>query len=248
MTQNVKQMNMGKVAVLMGGRAAEKLVFELLSTGAADDLAKATDMARDMVTRYGMDEGLGYVAFEPKRQQMLELPAGVLPQGSPVSEHTRKCIDDAIRGIVMAGFAQARAILQANRAVLERGAVRRDRLVIFLALVMDDADVVERLRVLRVELDRLAQRDRRVAELAALAQHFAEVGVEAGGLGLQLDRPLQRGNRLLAVAERVERDAEDVVRVRKTRPGGDDLAAHALRLLVLALGEQLARHLDCARR
>ncbi len=111
-----------KIAVLLGGRAAEKLVFGMLSTGAADDLAKATDMARDMVTRYGMDEGLGYVALEPKRQQMLELPAGVLPQGSPVSEHTQQRIDDAIRGIVMAGFDHAADLLQVNRAVLERGA------------------------------------------------------------------------------------------------------------------------------
>jgi cell division protease FtsH len=111
-----------KIAVLLGGRAAEKLVFHVHSTGAADDLAKATDMARDMVTRYGMDEGLGYVAFEPKRQQMLELPAGALPQGSPVSEHTQQLIDDAIRGIVMAGFDRATAILTRNREVLERGA------------------------------------------------------------------------------------------------------------------------------
>jgi cell division protease FtsH len=111
-----------KIAVLLGGRAAEKLVFEVLSTGAADDLAKATDIARDMVTRYGMDEDLGYVAFEPKRQQMLDLPPGMLPQGSPVSEDTQRRIDDAIRRIVMGGFDHATAILRANRHVLERGA------------------------------------------------------------------------------------------------------------------------------
>ena len=111
-----------KIAVLMGGRAAEKLVFAVVSTGAADDLAKATDIARDMVTRYGKDEGLGYVAFEPKRQQMLDVPAGMLPQGSPVSEHTQRRIDDAIRGIVMAGFEHATAILTLNREVLARGA------------------------------------------------------------------------------------------------------------------------------
>jgi len=111
-----------KIAVLMGGRAAEKLMFTVVSTGAADDLAKATDIARDMVARYGMDEGLGYVAFEPKRQQMLDVPAGMLPQGSPVSEHTQRRIDDAIRGIVMAGFEHATAILTLNREVLARGA------------------------------------------------------------------------------------------------------------------------------
>ena len=53
-----------KMAVLLGGRAAEQLVFGHLSTGAADDLAKVTDIARGMVTRYGMSEKLGHVAYE----------------------------------------------------------------------------------------------------------------------------------------------------------------------------------------
>ena len=111
-----------KVAVLLGGRAAEKLVLGVLSTGAADDLAKATDMARDMVTRYGMDEDLGYVAFEPQRQQMFDLPTAMLPRASTASEDTQRRIDAAIRGIVMSGFDHASAILGANRALLERGA------------------------------------------------------------------------------------------------------------------------------
>jgi cell division protease FtsH len=70
-----------KIAVLLGGRAAEKLVFGRLSTGAADDLAKATDIARDMVTRYGMVEELGYVAYEPQRSAFLEAPAGLRTRG-----------------------------------------------------------------------------------------------------------------------------------------------------------------------
>lgn len=111
-----------KIAVLLGGRAAEKLVFGVLSTGAADDLAKATDIARDMVTRYGMDEGLGYVVFEPARQQMLDLPAGMLPRDNAASEDTQRRIDNAIRCIVMDGFDRASTILSANREVLERGA------------------------------------------------------------------------------------------------------------------------------
>ena len=111
-----------KIAVLMGGRAAEKLVFSQLSTGASDDLAKATDIARAMVTRYGMDEGLGYIAFEAPRPTMLDLPTGMLPNASPVSEDTQRRIDDAIRAIVMGGFDRATAILGANREVLERSA------------------------------------------------------------------------------------------------------------------------------
>jgi len=56
--------------VMLAGRAAEKLVLDELSTAAADDLAKATDIAREMVTRYGMDEGLGPIAYEPLRTPM----------------------------------------------------------------------------------------------------------------------------------------------------------------------------------
>jgi cell division protease FtsH len=75
-----------------------------------------------MVTRYGMDEQLGYVTLEPRRQQMLDLPDGLAAAGKPVSEATQQRIDEAIRGIVMGGFARASAILHANRAVLESGA------------------------------------------------------------------------------------------------------------------------------
>jgi cell division protease FtsH len=108
-----------KISVLLGGRAAERLVFDELSTGAADDLAKATDIAREMVTRFGMDEALGYVAYEPQRLPMLDLAPGLAPQREPVSEQTQQRIDEAIRAIVMGGFAQATQLLQRHRATLE---------------------------------------------------------------------------------------------------------------------------------
>jgi cell division protease FtsH len=112
----------GKIAVLLGGRAAEKLVFDHLSTGAADDLARATDIARDMVTRYGMEESLGYVTFNRHPPRMLE---GVMPQPPAeleASEATRQRIDEAVRAIVMDAYGQAHAILVDNRQVLERTA------------------------------------------------------------------------------------------------------------------------------
>ena len=102
--------------------AAEKLVFGVLSTGAADDLQKATDIARDMVTRYGMDDALGYVAYESPRQQILDVPQGLLSRSANVSEDTLRKIDQAIRRIIMDAFARATAVLSANRSVLERGA------------------------------------------------------------------------------------------------------------------------------
>ncbi|HFH2615611.1 TPA: ATP-dependent metallopeptidase FtsH/Yme1/Tma family protein [Escherichia coli] len=108
-----------KIAVLLGGRAAEKLVFGELSTGAADDLARATDIARDMITRFGMDEGLGYIAFEAQRPRFLYIPE-LAHGGCRVAESTQARIDQAIRDIVMGMFEHAYRILDINRAVLER--------------------------------------------------------------------------------------------------------------------------------
>lgn len=108
-----------KSAVLLGGRAAEKLVFGELSTGAADDLARATDIARDMITRFGMDEGLGYIAFEAQRPRFLDTPE-LAHGGCRVAESTQARIDQAIRDIVMGVFERAYRILDINRAVLER--------------------------------------------------------------------------------------------------------------------------------
>ena len=108
-----------KIAVLLGGRAAEKLVFGKLTTGAADDLAKATDIARDMITRYGMDEDLGYIAYEAQRPRFLDVP-DMVSGGCRVAESTQARIDDAVRGIVKSVFARAFGLLEDNRAVLER--------------------------------------------------------------------------------------------------------------------------------
>ena len=110
-----------KIMVLLGGRAAEKLVFGHLSTGAADDLAKVTDIARDMVTRYGMDEAIGYVSWEPQRHAMLDVP-GLESGGCPRSPQTQAHIDNSVRGIVMDCFERTTALLARNRAVLDRAA------------------------------------------------------------------------------------------------------------------------------
>ena len=108
-----------KMMVLLGGRAAEKVVFGHLSTGAADDLAKVTDIARDMVTRYGMVEELGYVAYEAQKSRFLDLP-GFTQGGCTTGPETQGRIDEAIRTLVMDAFARTYEILTANREVLER--------------------------------------------------------------------------------------------------------------------------------
>ncbi|MBY0269677.1 MAG: ATP-dependent zinc metalloprotease FtsH [Burkholderiales bacterium] len=108
-----------KITVLLGGRAAEKLVFGKLSTGAADDLGKATDIARDMITRYGMDESLGYIAYETQRPRFLDVP-GMVSGAYRVSESTQSRIDAAVHNIVMGVFDRAYVILDHNRPILER--------------------------------------------------------------------------------------------------------------------------------
>ena len=109
-----------KMAVLLGGRVAEEVVYGHLSTGAADDLSRATEIARTMVTRYGMFPGLGPLAYETEPQGLLGVP-----QFGPrrlYSEQTAREIDVAIRELVESARGRARRILDGNRALLEEGA------------------------------------------------------------------------------------------------------------------------------
>jgi cell division protease FtsH len=108
-----------RIAVLLGGRAAEQLVFGELSTGAADDIARATAIARDMVTRYGMDEGLGHVSYGDGPPRLLEAPAP-WPPLAPTSPQTAERIDAAVQRIVQAGFDRATEVLGRHRALLDR--------------------------------------------------------------------------------------------------------------------------------
>src|SRR6267143_3408564 len=110
-----------KMAGLLGGRAAEQLVFSEISTGAADDLAKATDIARAMVLRYGMSEALGNVAYDRDRSPFLQ-PNFPVPQERNYSEDTAHAVDSAVRSFVDHAFEQASAILRRNRALLDRTA------------------------------------------------------------------------------------------------------------------------------
>ena len=109
-----------KMAVLLGGRAAEQLVFDEVSTGAADDLSRATDIARSMVTRFGMGEKLGLATYESEPSPFLNMTAGF--QQRQFSEETAREIDCAVRGILGEAFSRATKILTRNRAALEKGA------------------------------------------------------------------------------------------------------------------------------
>jgi len=106
-----------KMAVLLGGRAAEDVVFGHLSTGAADDLAKVTDIARSMVMRYGMVKTLGHVAYEAEQGPFLANQ--VFQKTREFSEDTAREIDVAVREIVAAAYDKARGILSKEKRLLE---------------------------------------------------------------------------------------------------------------------------------
>lgn len=110
-----------KMAVLLGGRAAEWLVFAHLSTGAADDLAKVTDIARAMVTRYGMSTRLGHLALEREPNAFLgnEALLGLKPQHD-YAESTATAIDEEVQELVQAAFQRSLSLLEARRERLER--------------------------------------------------------------------------------------------------------------------------------
>jgi cell division protease FtsH len=112
-----------KMAVLLGGRAAEQVAFGHLSTGAADDLVKATDIARSMVMRYGMDERLGHIAYDDERPAMLGVP-GNENRPRSYSETTAREIDRAVHDLVEKAFDRAVRILRERRRVLETAAVQ----------------------------------------------------------------------------------------------------------------------------
>jgi len=109
-----------KLAVLMGGRAAEHVVWGHLSTGAADDLARAAEIARSMATRYAMVPALGHVSYDRDQPGFLGPAAAMAPRS--YSEATAREIDAAVREIVDQAFERARSILAQHRDVLEQGA------------------------------------------------------------------------------------------------------------------------------
>lgn len=104
-----------------GGRAAEFVIFGHFSTGSADDLAKATDIARSMVMRYGMDAQLGPVTYESERQTYLEIPMAKHGERE-FSEDTARQIDAAVRKIIQTAFDDTVDIIKKRIQILEKGA------------------------------------------------------------------------------------------------------------------------------
>ena len=111
---------LNRIATLLGGRAAEEIVFEDISTGAHNDLARATDTARSMVKEYGMSAKVGQVYFaRGKRAQFLNVP---MEGAAEYSEATAELIDSEVKDIANQQYARALEILQHKRKILNKGA------------------------------------------------------------------------------------------------------------------------------
>ncbi|TDL74880.1 ATP-dependent metallopeptidase FtsH/Yme1/Tma family protein [Palleronia sediminis] len=139
-----------KIAVLLGGRAAEKIIYGHLSTGASDDLARATDIARSMVARYGMDEELGHVSYDNERPNFL----GQSEQGSWLnrrySDATAERMDQAVKEVIDRIFERTVTLLTENRELLKKSST----------------DLLERETLEDADLKRIASEVQRPAEAA----------------------------------------------------------------------------------
>lgn len=109
---------MAKLDVLLGGRAAEKLVFNELSTGAGNDIEQATKMARKMVTEWGMSEKLGPLTFGKKNEEVFL--GKEISRTRNFSENTAKLIDEEVKKIVSEAEINAKTILEENRDILDK--------------------------------------------------------------------------------------------------------------------------------
>jgi cell division protease FtsH len=107
-----------RLAVLLGGRVAEELVFSEISTGAQNDLQRASDIARAMVTEYGMSDGLGLVSYDRPSQPTF-LPEG-FSKGKGYSEAKAAQIDEEISRLIEEAHQRVRKILSERRGVLDR--------------------------------------------------------------------------------------------------------------------------------
>ena len=154
-----------RIAMALGGRIAEELVFGELTTGAADDFRKATKLARSMVTEWGMSERLGPMAYGEKEESLFQF--GPTQKYTEYSEQTANEIDAEVRKIISEQYARARQLMEGDRehldaiaeALLERETLDRDE----LEAVMAGSPLPERKRVViptYAEKSRQQQEDR----------------------------------------------------------------------------------------
>lgn len=152
------------IAVLMGGRAAEELIFDEMTTGASNDIERATAIARDMVCRYGMSKALGPVNFSGRQSQIF-LGRDLQQGGHEFSESFARQIDEEVMDLVKSQYERAYKILEGQRAALEMFATE-----LISAEVLDDMDLD---RILGLSVRAQAVEDRQTAIDENLAAHEA---------------------------------------------------------------------------
>jgi cell division protease FtsH len=105
-----------QLAVMLGGRAAEVVEFHTISTGASDDISRATGLARRMIAEFGMSEKLGSVRYAGQHLQYL---GGALEDGSEISPETREQIDKEVQRLVTEQYERAQALLLKHQPALK---------------------------------------------------------------------------------------------------------------------------------
>jgi cell division protease FtsH len=110
-----------RIIGMLGGRAAEEIVYGTKTTGAESDIQQATQLARDMVTRWGMSDQLGMVQLAPRENPYLAGRSGMEGFGGPrpFSEETARVIDAEVHRIISESHAEARRLLEMHRAALD---------------------------------------------------------------------------------------------------------------------------------
>src|SRR5262245_6004726 len=111
-----------KIAVLLGGRTAEELIFGEISTGAQNDLLKATDIAKSMVKAYGMSNKIGMITLEPERQPQFMQIQGLPHEKGDYSEETAREIDCEVRRIIDEQYDRVKRLLGEKKQALVKGA------------------------------------------------------------------------------------------------------------------------------
>ena len=107
---------LARISVALGGRAAEKLVLDDITTGASEDIKYATHLAHDMVTRFGMSERVGLISYDSGEEMFLGRDLGV---SKTYSERTAAEIDDEVKSIISKQYNTALELLGQNRAKLD---------------------------------------------------------------------------------------------------------------------------------
>ncbi|MFN8487435.1 MAG: ATP-dependent zinc metalloprotease FtsH [Caldilineaceae bacterium] len=105
-----------RLAIMLGGRAAEKIVFSRISTGASDDITKATELARRMVTEFGMSDKLGSVRYAGQQLRYLD---GAVGENTDLSPETRELIDSEVQRFITEQYERAISLLEQHRTPLE---------------------------------------------------------------------------------------------------------------------------------